>query len=90
MLSNLDVAFSRDQEKKIYVQHKLEKHGKEITEWLENGSYFYICGAREPMSIDVERSLIDIISLNSKRSKEEAASYIADLKEQGRFLKDVY
>ncbi len=55
VLTKMNVAFSRDQETKIYVQHKMLQHSKEFYEWLQNGAYVYICGAKEPMSVDVEK-----------------------------------
>ena len=90
VLTKLNVAFSRDQAEKVYVQHKMEQQGKELYNWLQNGAYFYVCGAKEPMSVDVEEKLKDIIGIHSGKSKEDTDQYIAQLKEEGRILKDVY
>ena len=90
VLTKLNVAFSRDQKEKVYVQHKMEQQGKELFNWLQNGAYFYICGAKEPMSIDVEGKLQDIIKTYSGKSDENAVQYLNQLKEEGRILKDVY
>ncbi|HEV7621186.1 MAG TPA: sulfite reductase, partial [Flavisolibacter sp.] len=90
VLTKMDVAFSRDQKEKVYVQHKMIRNGKEIFEWLENGAYFYICGAREPMSVDVENTLLYIIHQQGNKTTEESLNYLETLKEEGRFLKDVY
>ena len=60
-LTKLNVAFSRDQKEKIYVQHKMQQQSNELFKWLQEGAYIYICGAKEPMSIDVEEQLKDII-----------------------------
>ncbi len=89
-LTRMDVAFSRDTDKKVYVQHKMLLHAKEIYEWLESGAYFYVCGAKEPMSVDVEKALMQIIGEQSGKGNEYAAMYLIDLKEQDRYLKDVY
>ncbi len=86
----MNVAFSRDQEEKLYVQHKLLQHATEVFEWIENGAHVYICGAKEPMSIDVENTLIEIIKEQRNHSEEGAIQYLEHLKEEGRFVKDVY
>jgi sulfite reductase (NADPH) flavoprotein alpha-component len=90
VLSRLNVAFSRDQQQKVYVQHKMLKHGAAFYEWLESGAYVYICGKKEPMSNDVERAMLTIIMEHGGRTEDQALQYIDRLKEQGRFLKDVY
>lgn len=89
-LSRLDVAFSRDQKQKVYVQHKMLQHGKDIAEWLAGGAYFYVCGAKSPMSEDVEKTLLDILVQHDGKSREAAQSYLDDLSEQDRYVKDVY
>jgi sulfite reductase (NADPH) flavoprotein alpha-component len=90
VLTKLSVAFSRDQKEKVYVQHKMEQQGREIFSWLQNGAYVFICGAKEPMSVDVEEKLKTIIKTHSGKSDDEATNYLNQLKEEGRFLKDVY
>ena len=90
VLSKVHVAFSRDQEEKIYVQHKMKKHGAEFFSWLESGAYVYICGTRDPMSADVERTILQIIEEHGNRTKEQAQEYLDELKAVGRFAKDVY
>ncbi len=89
-LTKIDIAFSRDQDEKIYVQHKMRKKGDEIFEWLQAGGYVYVCGAKEPMSVDVENSLLQIIEQYGERSKEDAQQYLDNLKEEGRYVLDVY
>jgi sulfite reductase (NADPH) flavoprotein alpha-component len=89
-LTKIDIAFSRDQDEKIYVQHKMRKKGDEIFEWLHAGGYVYVCGAKEPMSVDVEHSLLQIIEQYGERSKEDAQQYLDNLKEEGRYVLDVY
>ena len=90
ILTKVDTAFSRDQEEKIYVQHKMMQKGSEFFEWLHAGSYVYVCGAKEPMSTDVEKAVLKIIEQFGERSKEEAEKYLLDLKEEGRYITDVY
>ena len=90
VLTRLNVAFSRDQQQKIYVQHKIQKHGAAFFEWLEGGAYVYICGKKEPMSVDVENTIIDVIQEFGNRNETQARQYLERMKEEGRFLKDVY
>jgi sulfite reductase (NADPH) flavoprotein alpha-component len=89
-LTNLNVAFSRDQKEKVYVQHKMLQHGHEFYEWLTSGAFVYICGAKDPMSFDVEEAILQIIRQHGNKTIEEASEFIAQLKEEGRFQKDVY
>ncbi|NIF05138.1 sulfite reductase [Chryseobacterium sp. Tr-659] len=89
-LTHLDLAFSRDTAEKIYVQHKLEQSAQEVFYWLEGGASVYICGAKEPMSRDVEETLLHIIQNQGKRSREEAIHYLEDMELNGRYAKDVY
>jgi sulfite reductase (NADPH) flavoprotein alpha-component len=90
LLSRVNVAFSRDQAEKIYVQHKMLEQGDSLLEWIDAGAYIYICGAKEPMSVDVENTLLYILKHHGNRSVAEAEEYFKQLKEEGRFLKDVY
>jgi len=89
-LSRVDLAFSRDQEEKVYVQDKMKKNGKELYEWLENGASVYLCGAKEPMSVDVENTLVKIIQEYGNKKLEEAIGFVHHLRNEGRYLKDVY
>jgi sulfite reductase (NADPH) flavoprotein alpha-component len=90
VLTKVDTAFSRDQDEKIYVQHKMLQHGDEFFEWLQAGSNVYVCGAKEPMSVDVEQAVVKIIEQFGDRSEEEARQYLDNLKEDGRYVTDVY
>lgn len=90
LLTNLNVAFSRDQKEKIYVQHKMLQHGAELFDWLNAGAYVYVCGAKAPMSIDVESTLLNIIQQYGNLSAAQAEEYLNAMKEDGRYLKDVY
>jgi sulfite reductase (NADPH) flavoprotein alpha-component len=87
VLHSLDVAFSRDQKEKIYVQDKIRQRAIEFFQWLENGATLYICGAKK-MSEDVEKTIIDLIKKSG--TSEDAEVFINELKTEGRYLKDVY
>jgi len=89
-LTHVDVAFSRDQAEKIYVQHKILKQGEEFFKWLEAGAHVYICGAKSPMSDDVENAVSQVIQKFGNKNAEQAQAYLNQLKEEGRFQKDVY
>lgn len=86
----LSVAWSRDQDHKIYVQHLMDAAGAEIWRWLEQGASVYMCGDANRMAKDVEQTLLTIIAREGGRTPEEAASYLADLRTQKRYQKDVY
>ncbi|WP_121354878.1 diflavin oxidoreductase [Flavisolibacter nicotianae] len=90
VLTKMNVAFSRDQDEKLYVQHKLWQHREELVKWIENGAYLYICGAKEPMSNDVENMLTRIFREQKGVSDDTAVELLNALKEEGRYLKDVY
>ncbi|MFK9090674.1 assimilatory sulfite reductase (NADPH) flavoprotein subunit [Bacillus salipaludis] len=89
-LTKLDVAFSRDTAEKIYVQHRLLEHGKELFEWLQEGAALYICGDEKHMAHDVHNTLLEIIEKEGSLSREQAAAYLADLQQQKRYQRDVY
>ena len=90
VLTKLDTAFSRDSDKKVYVQHKMLENSKEMFEWLENGAYFFVCGDKQYMAKDVHNALITIIETEGSMTTEAAESYLSDLQAQGRYLRDVY
>ncbi|MCL1665409.1 flavodoxin domain-containing protein [Elizabethkingia ursingii] len=89
-LTNLDLAFSRDTAEKVYVQHRLQQKSSEVFQWLEGGASVYVCGAKEPMSKDVEETLLHIIQHEGKRNEDEAKNYLEELELSGRYAKDVY
>lgn len=90
ILNKLDLAFSRDSEQKIYVQHKLLANAKEVWQWLEQGAYFYVCGDMHKMAKDVEQALLTIIQQQGQRAEEEAKQYLKELKVNQRYQRDVY
>jgi sulfite reductase (NADPH) flavoprotein alpha-component len=86
----LDLAFSRDQEEKIYVQHRIQENGLEFYQWLEEGAFLYICGDAQQMAKDVELTLQGIIQEYGSKTPLEAKDYIKQLRQQKRYLRDVY
>lgn len=86
----LETAFSRDQTEKVYVQHRLIEHGAEIFQWLEEGAHFYVCGDAENMAKDVDAALHHIISRYGQRNEQQTKEYLRQLKQQKRYLRDVY
>ncbi|HEY0230010.1 MAG TPA: assimilatory sulfite reductase (NADPH) flavoprotein subunit [Dokdonella sp.] len=89
-LHRLDLAFSRDQPQKIYVQQRLRERGRELYEWLENGAQLYVCGDATRMAKDVHAALIELVAEHGGRNREQAAEYIDALQQQGRYARDVY
>lgn len=90
LLTRMDVAFSRDQAEKIYVQDRLKEQAAEVFAWLERGAHLYICGDMSRMAKDVEATLLEIISEQGKLSAEQAEQYLKDLRSNKRYQKDVY
>ncbi|MGB8352546.1 MAG: assimilatory sulfite reductase (NADPH) flavoprotein subunit [Chthoniobacteraceae bacterium] len=89
-LARLDLAFSRDQEEKIYVQHRMLENAAELWSWLESGAHFYVCGDASRMAKDVDTALHQIAETAGGLSKEAAAEYIQKLKSDKRYQRDVY
>ncbi|MDF3022039.1 MAG: sulfite reductase subunit alpha [Steroidobacteraceae bacterium] len=89
-LHRVDVAFSRDQLEKIYVQHRIKQAGKELFAWLSNGAYFYVCGDASSMAPDVNTALLEVVSEHGGMDKDDAQAWLADLTADGRYLRDVY
>lgn len=90
LLTHLDVAFSRDQQEKIYVQHKLREKAIEIWSWLQEGAYIYVCGDADNMAPDVNEALLDIICQQGQQSREQATEYLRQLSREKRYQRDVY
>jgi len=89
-LDRLDLAFSRDQPEKIYVQTRMREQGKRLYEWLADGAHFYVCGDAEEMAGDVDLALLEIVAEHGGMSPDEAADFLAGLKRDKRYLRDVY
>ncbi|GAB1764994.1 assimilatory sulfite reductase (NADPH) flavoprotein subunit [Priestia sp. TRN 1309] len=90
VLTKMDVAFSRDTEEKVYVQNRMREHSKELFQWLEEGASFYVCGDKTNMARDVHNTLVEIVETEGKMSREEAEAYLAEMKKQKRYQRDVY
>ncbi len=90
-LTKLDVAFSRDQPQKVYVQNRMAEKGAELWDWIENkGAYFYVCGDAERMAGDVHDTLIKIAQEHGGKSEADAIAYFENLKKDKRYQRDVY
>jgi len=89
-LTRLTLAWSRDAEEKIYVQHRMRDEGRDLWDWISHGAHIYVCGDALRMAKDVERALIDVVAEHGKRSPEDAARFVADLKKNDRYQADVY
>jgi len=90
ILSKVDVAFSRDQKEKIYVQHRLKEKADEVYQWLSNGAVIYICGDRKNMARDVQQALVEIISQKEGISITAAEEKLSAFRKSGRLQEDVY
>ncbi|MBU6399017.1 MAG: sulfite reductase subunit alpha [Verrucomicrobia bacterium] len=90
LLRRLDVAFSRDQASKLYVQHRMAEHAAELWSWLETGAHFYVCGDAARMAKDVEAALHRVIETAGGRNEADAQAYVAAMKSAHRYQRDVY
>lgn len=90
VLTRLDTAWSRDQETKIYVQDRMIEAGAELWKWLEEGAHFYVCGDAKRMAKDVDEALLAVIAKHGAKSDTESAAYLATMKREKRYQRDVY
>ncbi|MCC8391463.1 bifunctional nitrate reductase/sulfite reductase flavoprotein subunit alpha [Paraburkholderia sp. MMS20-SJTR3] len=90
VLTQLDVAFSRDQADKIYVQDRMREHGAQLWAWLEEGAHFYVCGDANRMARDVDAALKDVIATHGGLGEEKALEYVSRLTREKRYARDVY
>jgi sulfite reductase (NADPH) flavoprotein alpha-component len=90
LLNRLDLAWSRDQDRKVYVQHKMLEKGAELWEWLDDGALFYVCGDASRMAKDVDQVLRSIAQEQGSMSEEDSAIWVKSLQKEKRYLKDVY
>lgn len=90
VLTQLDVAFSRDSSQKTYVQHRMLERGKELFAWLEEGAHFYVCGDEKAMAHDVHRALVEVVERAGGRTHEDAQDYVRRLAADHRYQRDVY
>jgi len=90
VLEKMDVAFSRDQAEKIYVQHRIVEQAESVYQWLESGAHLYVCGDMNHMAKDVHQALIDVIEQQSDRTKEGASDWLDQLIADKRYQRDIY
>ena len=90
LLTRMSLAWSRDGDKKFYVQDRMREVGRELWTWLAEGAHLYICGDAKRMAKDVEGALVDIVAQFGARTTDEAVSFVGELKKKGRFQQDVY
>ncbi|MEJ2520919.1 MAG: hypothetical protein P8Y91_11355 [Desulfuromonadales bacterium] len=89
-LTRLDVAFSRDQADKVYVQDRIREQGDEVWRWIRRGAHLYVCGDATRMAGDVDRALVDVIAAHGGRNRDAAAAELKALRQSGRYQRDVY
>ncbi|WP_154954576.1 assimilatory sulfite reductase (NADPH) flavoprotein subunit [Neisseria flavescens] len=90
LLNKYDFAWSRDQEEKIYAQHKIREEAAELWQWLQQGAHIYVCGDASRMAKDVEQALLDTIAEQGGLSADDADEYLDNLRQEGRYQRDVY
>ena len=89
-VSRLDLAWSRDQSAKIYVQDRMRENAAELWAWIKNGGYFFVCGDAKRMAKDVDVALLDVIMQQGGMTPEQAAEYVKQMKKDKRYQRDVY
>ncbi|WP_417879708.1 assimilatory sulfite reductase (NADPH) flavoprotein subunit [Vibrio sp.] len=90
VLTKLDVAFSRDQAEKVYVQDRILENAAEVWQWLQQGAYIYVCGDANRMAKDVHKALISVAEEQGKLGREQAEAFVNDLRKAKRYQRDVY
>jgi sulfite reductase (NADPH) flavoprotein alpha-component len=86
----LDLAFSRDQATKVYVQHRMQEQARDLWAWLEEGAEIFVCGDKDRMAADVDRELHRIVETEGKRTPAQAGEYVENLRRTRRYKRDVY
>ncbi|PTE00909.1 assimilatory sulfite reductase (NADPH) flavoprotein subunit [Pandoraea apista] len=90
VLTRIDLAFSRDTQDKVYVQHRMREQGKALYEWLQEGAHLYVCGDADAMARDVNTALVDIVVEHGGLSQDAATEYVKTLQREKRYQRDVY
>ncbi|QVI21419.1 hypothetical protein KHQ06_36625 [Nocardia tengchongensis] len=90
ILTRLDLAFSRDQRTKIYVQDRMREHGAQLWKWIDSGAHFYVCGDASRMAKDVDLALREIIAHHGDMDTDDADAYVKKLSADKRYVRDVY
>ena len=89
-LTRLDLAFSRDQRQKVYVQDRMREHGAQLWKWLQDGAHFYVCGDASRMAKDVDETLREVVQVHGRLDEEDAETYVKQLAAEKRYVRDVY
>ena len=89
-LKHLDLAFSRDGPEKVYVQHRVEQRSRRFYEWIERGAHIYVCGDANAMAGDVHAAILNVLEMEGGLTEERAAERISELRDSGRYQRDVY
>ncbi len=90
VLNRLNVAFSRDQHEKVYVQHRLLEQAELVWQWLQEVAYFYVCGDASLMAKDVHQAKITVVEQQGGLNREQAEEYVSELRKATRYQRDVY
>lgn len=90
LLTRLDLAFSRDQSDKVYVQDRMREQGAQLWAWLEEGAHFYVCGDASRMAKDVDAALKEVVAVHGGMSAERAVEYVGAMTKDRRYVRDVY
>jgi sulfite reductase (NADPH) flavoprotein alpha-component len=90
VLSRIDLAWSRDQQQKVYVQDRLREQGAELWRWINDGAHIYVCGDANRMAKDVERTLLEVIAEFGAMDAEAADEFLSELRVERRYQRDVY
>ena len=90
VLTRLDTAFSRDQDRKVYVQDRIVENGEELHAWLRDGAHVFVCGDAKRMAADVDRALREVVRVHGAMGEDAASAYVAQLTKDGRYRRDVY
>ncbi|AMO83020.1 NADPH-dependent assimilatory sulfite reductase flavoprotein subunit [Obesumbacterium proteus] len=90
VLSRIDLAWSRDQKHKVYVQDKLREQGAEVWRWIEQGAHIYVCGDANRMAKDVEQALLELLAEHGGMDAEQADEFLSELRVERRYQRDVY
>jgi sulfite reductase (NADPH) flavoprotein alpha-component len=90
LLTRLDLAFSRDQDSKIYVQHRMLEQAATLFEWMQQGAHIYVCGDAKHMAEDVQKVLLQIIEQQGNMDSNNARQYLVKMRQDKKYLRDVY
>ena len=90
VLTRIDLAFSRDQQEKVYIQHRIAEQASELWNWIQRGAHIYVCGDEGRMARDVHQALLDAVKEHGGYNEEEAEAFLVNLRKDGRYQKDVY